>query len=253
MLDKSHVEDLTECRELSFEDTTPLYQTYFVKGAAKHPAKCNLYFLAYLIGNYTAKGDTILDCCAGTGSTGFIGGLLGRKSILIDVEPRYVKWMSALVSSHATILLGDARNLVEGLRKIGNPQVDVILFSPPYADMLRSVEMVQGGFSYSEAQVGRLPLPKHLLEMEKIYRECHAILKPHQKMILVVRNYIRKGSVVDLTYETAKLCQRIGFKLVAAVKLKLPKMREELIEYYAKHPLTPQVAHEYALIFERQN
>ena len=194
--------------------------------------------------------------CGNTGSTGLIAGLFRRASILVDVEPRYVKWMTETFSKtqfKPTILLGDARNLREGLQRIGNPKIDVIIFSPPYADMLRSVEMVKGGYSYSHSQIGRMSFAEHIVEMEKIYRECHAILENGQKMLVIVRNYIRQGSVVDLTYETYNLCLKTGFNIIKALKLRLPKIRAELIEYYKSHPLTPRVLHEYVLIFEKQN
>lgn len=254
MLDKSQIEALVPCKELVFPDSFQLYKAHFAEEALKHPAKCNLYLLSYLIQNHTVQGDTILDCCAGTGSTAFIAGLYGRKSILLEVEPRYVRWMTKTFKGKPfspTILCGDSRKLREGLAKIGNPEVSVIITSPPYADMLKGVEMLKGGYSYSQAQVGRLALPQHLAEVEKIYRECYAVLPNGQKLILIVRNYNRKGSVVDYTHETCQLCNAIGFRIVEAFKFRLPKIRAELINYYKAHPLTPRILHEYVLVFEK--
>jgi DNA modification methylase len=254
MLDVSKVEKVATTQELVFRDSTVLFQRHFHYEAVKHPAKCNLFLLNHLVTNYTKEGDTILDCCAGTGSTGLIAGLSGRTSILIDVEPRYVKWMAQTFSKtpfKPTILLGDARKLRQGLRQIGNPKINTIIFSPPYADMLRGVEMIVGGYSYGNAQIGRMGFVEHLVAMEEIYQECYAVLESGQKMMVIVRNYIRRGSVVDLTFETYQLCRNIGFKLVKVLKLRLPKIRAELIEYYKEHPATPRVLHEYVLIFER--
>jgi DNA modification methylase len=254
LLDKSKIEQETDCQELVFSDSLLLYQRHFCYEALKHPAKCNLYLLSHLVTNYTKEGDTILDCCAGTGSTGLIAGLFGRKSILIDIEPRYVKWITETFSKtkfKPIILLGDARRLRQGLKTVGNPKINAVIFSPPYADMLRGVEMIEGGYSYGKAQIGRMAFAEHLVEVEKIYRECHAVLENGQKMMVIVRNYVRQGGVVDLTFETYNLCMKVGFKLVKALKLRLPKIRAELIEYYKSHPLTPRVLHEYVLIFEK--
>jgi DNA modification methylase len=256
MEDRSKVEDVMNCGELVFSDSTQLYFRYFADGSITHPAKANIEFLHWLIRKYTAEGDVILDPFAGVGSTGFVAGLLKRKSVLVEIEPRYVKLISETFRKtpfHPKVILqGDSRNLRKGLKKIGLlPTINAVVTSPPYADMLKSVEMRDGGYSYQEGQLGRLALPKHLAEVEKVYRECYAILEKGQKMVLLVRNYIRKGSVVDYVYETFKVCQQVGFKLVDAVKLRLPKIRSELTDYYDKHPLTDQVLHEYALVFER--
>jgi len=114
--------------------------------------------------------------------------------------------------------------------------------------MLHDVEMVDGGYSYSEKQLGRLSLKPYLLEMEKVYRECYSVLGG-RKMIVVVRNYIRDKRVVDLVYETYKLCSLVGFELVEAIKFRIPKMREELIRYYRDNPYVPRILHEYALVW----
>lgn len=256
MLDKSQVEGVIACEELFFKDSYQLYKLHFSKEAMKHPAKANLFMVTYFVEKYTIKGDTILDCCSGTGSTGYIAGLLGRKSILVEVEPRYVEWMIETFRNYPfpkpTILRGDSRLLSEGLNKIGNPEISIIIFSPPYSDMLKGVAMMQGGYSYTQkGQVGRLGLVEHLLEVEKIYRECWKILKNEQKMILIVRNYNRKGSVVDYVYETYKLCKAVGFTLTKTYKFRLPKIRSELISYYRSHPQTPRILHEHILVFDK--
>ena len=258
MEDKSKVEEVKSGEELVFGDTTDFYMRVFAEGSAKHPAKMNISFLTCLITRYTTEGETILDCFGGTGSTGYIAALLKRRSVLVEIEPVYVKLISDTMRKIAEmwrrpyILQGDARTLRKGLKKAGWPttlSIQTIITSPPYADMLKSVEMVKGGYSYQDGQLGRMPLPEHLVEVEKVYQECYAVLGQGQKMILVVRNYIRKGSVVDYVYETYKLCEKVGFKLVDVLKMRLPKLRAELTDYYATHPFTDQVLHEYALVF----
>jgi len=197
----------------------------------------------------------ILDPMCGSGSTGLIACMLKRKAILIDIEPRYIEWTVKTFRKYPHfkpfILRGDVRELRKGLGLLGNPIIDAIIFSPPYADMLKSVQMIDGGYSYSKKQIGRLPLKPYLSEMSKVYRECYVVLKPKGKMILILRNYIRKRGVVDLVYETYQLCSSIGFKLVEGMKFRLPKIRRELIEYYKANLLVPRILHEYILVFRR--
>lgn len=54
-----------------------------------HPTQKPVALLEYLIQTYTRPGDTILDNCAGSGTTGEAAEHLGRNSILIEREAKY--------------------------------------------------------------------------------------------------------------------------------------------------------------------
>lgn len=56
-----------------------------------HPAQMPLWLARDLILSWSNPGDTILDPMAGSGTTGEGAEMLGRSSILIDVEPRFAK------------------------------------------------------------------------------------------------------------------------------------------------------------------
>ena len=45
--------------------------------------------MEYLINCYSNKGDTILDCCMGCGSTGIAAKKNNRKFIGIELETKY--------------------------------------------------------------------------------------------------------------------------------------------------------------------
>ena len=45
--------------------------------------------MAYLINTYTNPGDTVLDFCFGSGTTGVAAVKLGRRFIGIEKEPKY--------------------------------------------------------------------------------------------------------------------------------------------------------------------
>jgi site-specific DNA-methyltransferase (adenine-specific) len=55
----------------------------------EHPTQKPIALFEYLIQTYTLPGDTVLDNCAGSGTTGVAADLLGRNSILIEREPEY--------------------------------------------------------------------------------------------------------------------------------------------------------------------
>jgi len=55
-----------------------------------HPTQKPVALFEYLIRTYTNEGDTVLDCCAGSGTTGIAARNCGRNAILIEREPKYI-------------------------------------------------------------------------------------------------------------------------------------------------------------------
>lgn len=56
-----------------------------------HPTQKPVALFEYLIKTYTNEGDTVLDNCAGSGTTGVACKNTGRNYILIEKEPEYVE------------------------------------------------------------------------------------------------------------------------------------------------------------------
>jgi site-specific DNA-methyltransferase (adenine-specific) len=54
-----------------------------------HPTQKPVELYKYLILTYTNAGDTVLDMCAGSGTTGVAAIQTGRNAILIEREPKY--------------------------------------------------------------------------------------------------------------------------------------------------------------------
>lgn len=55
----------------------------------QHPTQKPVTLFEYLIKTYTNEGDTVLDCCAGSGTTGVACKNLNRNYILIEKEEKY--------------------------------------------------------------------------------------------------------------------------------------------------------------------
>lgn len=68
---------------------------YFVrdipKGGVKHPTQKPVALFEYLIKTYTNEGDTVLDNCAGSGTTAIACINTKRNYILIEKEPEYIE------------------------------------------------------------------------------------------------------------------------------------------------------------------
>ena len=54
-----------------------------------HPTQKPIALLDYLIRTYSQEGDTVLDCCMGSGSTGVAAEQLNRNFIGIEMNPEY--------------------------------------------------------------------------------------------------------------------------------------------------------------------
>lgn len=59
------------------------------EGKTLHPTQKPVALFEYLIRTYTNEGDTVLDCCAGSGTTGVAARNTGRNAILIEKDPTY--------------------------------------------------------------------------------------------------------------------------------------------------------------------
>lgn len=60
---------------------------------AKHRTQKSIECLEWLIKTYSNEGDMVLDCCAGSGSTGIACMNTNRKSILIDNDEYWYNYM----------------------------------------------------------------------------------------------------------------------------------------------------------------
>jgi len=56
-----------------------------------HPTQKPTELFEYLIKTYTNKGDTVVDCCCGSGTTGVAAKNTDRNYILNDIELKYVE------------------------------------------------------------------------------------------------------------------------------------------------------------------
>jgi DNA modification methylase len=135
------VRDVKEIEDRSSAGFGPL-KDFFTEESVAHPAKMNLWLLNYLIREYTRKGDVISDPMAGSGSTGIVASFLGRHSVLVELEWKFVEWIKENVKclekhggkkGEISVLKGDARKLTELL----GVNADLIVTSPPYAESVK--------------------------------------------------------------------------------------------------------------------
>ena len=77
-------------KDVEFTDVWSFENVRQYKG--KHPAEKPVDLLEHAIRATTYKGDIVLDCFAGSGSTGIAAMNLGRKSILFEIDPEWCEY-----------------------------------------------------------------------------------------------------------------------------------------------------------------
>ena len=259
----------------------------------KHPAKMSIPVLLWIVQRYTKRGDMILDPMAGAGTT-MLACWLGRNCVLVELEQKFVDMCNAsweklrrmppalgFEMGHCEIRQGDARQLAGVL-------VDVVIFSPPYSDVIRRGNSGGPGASgkgkppsclacYSEdpSNIGNLPYgdidvviasplteakenigntkgDTYLRAMRIVYQQCYRCLKPHGLMILVVKPCIRNQQVIHLERDTQKLCESVGFTFLEEHYRRLTHMTFWRTLYYSKHPKVERVDKEFILVFRKE-
>ena len=74
------------------------------KDDSYHPTQKPVALFEYLIRTYTNEGDTVLDNCAGSGTTGIAALNTGRKFILIEKDAGYCEIIKNRIANHEPLL-----------------------------------------------------------------------------------------------------------------------------------------------------
>jgi len=110
-------------------------------------------------------------------------------------------------------------------------------------------------YSPNPMNIGNLRKETYLDAMWKVYAECFKVLKPHGKMIIVVKPFVRNFKVVKLHEHTIKLCELAGFVLKEVLLFKLPQKSFWRILYQKKYGSKVKdlnlLDYEWVLVFEK--
>ncbi len=95
----------------------------------KHPAEKPLAMLEHAIKATTYPGDIVLDCFAGSGSTALAALNLGRHSISIEIDPKWIGRIETLLSSRSAALITPEKEstVAAASRKATKPQMELTL------------------------------------------------------------------------------------------------------------------------------
>lgn len=174
---------------------------------AKYRGNWSPYIPRNLILRYSKENDVILDQFVGGGTTAVEAKLTNRNFIGVDINPDAVKitenklGFECEYSPEIEIFQGDARNLTS----IADESIDLICTHPPYADIIRYSESIDGDMSL-------MPIKEFLFEIGKVAEECYRVLKKDKFCAILMGDTRKNGMVKPLAFETMRVFEMAGFK-----------------------------------------
>lgn len=205
-------------------------QSLFPPAVMDHPAKYNFAMIQSIIEYVSEPDDTIMDIMAGTGSI-MIGALLGRHIICVELEETYQDLISLAKSNIELDTMNTIILLKGDCRDIMPIPVNHIVFSPPYAQILKSKGTLddkwktmhkshqrQADYSANPRNIGNLNRFLYNQAMEKIYKLCYDSVLPGGTLTVILKDYINQGKRIYLSDWLIRTCVGLGFENTAWFK-----------------------------------
>ena len=176
---------------------------------AKWRGNWSPYIPRNIIMRYSKEGDLVLDQFAGGGTTLVEAKLLNRDVIGVDVNDVAIERCREKTAfehegadGKVNIFKGDARDL----SFIEDESVDLICTHPPYANIIKYSNDIEGDLSL-------LKVPAFLYEMIKVASESYRILKKDKFCAILMGDTRQKGNMIPMSFDILKIFECAGFKL----------------------------------------
>lgn len=151
----------------------------------------------------------VLDQFAGGGTTLVEAKLLNRDIIGIDINDvalercrEKTSFDYELAKGKVYINKGDARNL----DSIPDESIDLICTHPPYADIIKYSEGIDGDLS-------QLKVKDFLEQMKPVAEESYRVLKKGKFCAVLMGDTRQKGCMIPMSFDVMKIFQDAGFTL----------------------------------------
>ncbi|MBW2975084.1 site-specific DNA-methyltransferase [Candidatus Woesearchaeota archaeon] len=218
---------------------------------------------------YTKSGNLVLDPFMGVGTTAEAAKNLGRKSIGIEINEKFVKLAREDLkrSKDHKLICGDVKNI---LKYVKPNSVDFLLTSPPYGNLLKTVK---GAFAYkwqehstlnkvknpepysnSKKDLGNLPYNEFFIEIEKVFKDTYVTLKSNAYAVWVVKDYRDLKNDVPLVNfhsDIISVAKKVGFILWDIKIYDQTKFRPLVVLGYPSKNYYLNIGHSYLLIFRK--
>lgn len=203
----------------------------------EHPAKANIYLVQAIVEYVSEPEETIMDIMAGTGTI-MTAALIGRRVVCIDIEEDYIRILEQGAESLEAIApgVGEMITIIEGdcLKLLPLQIADHIIFSPPYANIMRKTggktgkmldalsreTLGEGMLKYSKHpdNIGNLNEFLYHQKMERIYKKTLDSLPVGGTLTIIIKDHIEKGQRMFLGERAKRDCIRAGYEEVGHYK-----------------------------------
>jgi DNA modification methylase len=239
------------------------------KGVLVHPAKFPETMAQEFIEFFTKRGGIVLDPMAGTGSALVAALRCGRHAYGIELNPKYARIACEVIAEERQVLGDQVSDLKSNLftadalhaADLPIPEVDYVLTSPPYWDMLhargadtqkkrRTSNQLDVFYSDDPNDVGNIHDYGQFLEkLVEIYAGLKPLLRKHAYMTIIVKNIKKGGRIYPLAWD-------LGGELVKYYLLKDEKIwcqdNQRLAPYGMNSAWVSNTFHHYCLQFRNE-
>ncbi len=194
------------------------------KDVLRHPAKFPETLAQEFIEFFTKSGQVVFDPMVGTGSTLLACLRSGRSGIGVELNPAYAEIARELIDEerellgppaselHVEVITGDAADL----QSFNLPQIDYVLTSPPYWDILhargaetqrqrRDSSELDVTYSDDPADLGNIADYDEFLDrLVQIYTDLKSYLRPRSYLTVILKNVKKKGTIYPLAWDVAR-------------------------------------------------
>ena len=257
----------------------------------EHGAAFPFRLAKHFVSTYSKENDLVFDPFVGVGTTLEAATLLGRKSIGIDINKKFIKFAKKGPDSvdikqlegekppkknhKPKFVPDDSLNLLKHVKK---ESVDLILTSPPYGNLLKLVrpnfadkmlftdtknknkkinKTVANPQVYSEIKndIGNLSYEDYLAKLEKIFNLTYKVAKTNSYAIWVVKDYRdmkNKVPYVPLHVDLIKIAQKEKWTLWDIIIWDQSERRPLVVLGYPSRNFYANIGHSYVLILKKQ-
>jgi DNA modification methylase len=202
------------------------------KDVLRHPAKFPETLVQEFIEFFTKRGQVVLDPMAGTGSTLIAALRAGRHCYGIELNPGYAKIARQVVEEErqalaseadwltAKVITGDASEIETHVADHHIPEIDYVITSPPYWNMLhaRGAQTQQERRNSPELDVvysdhpndlGNINDYEEFLEkLAGIYASLKPFMRQRAYLTIIVKNVKKGGKIYPLAWDLARILGR---------------------------------------------
>ena len=199
------------------------------KGVLRHPAKFPETLVQEFIQFFTKEQGVVFDPMVGTGSTLIAALRTNRHGFGLELNPEYAEIAREAVANEiqiigeegtklsARVITADAQDINSIFSQHEIPQIDYVITSPPYWDMLhsrgagtqkkrRDDDTLDVIYSSHPNDLGNIPdYNQFLFHLTSIYKQIKPHLKDQAYLTIIVKNIKKGGVIYPLAWDLARM------------------------------------------------